>query len=278
MKLQARLAAMAAASAILVVTSCGSGRPSSRIGPTITATTLTPSTSSPTTSAAATTVGPPSISVAPTTIRPSSPAVTVTHGRSDRRVVALTFDAGSDAGNTARILDILAADHIPATFGITGLWAQANPKLVQRITAAGHQIVNHSWDHQSFTGYSTKAAPLTAAQITQELARTDNLIGQLTGAGTAGWFRSPYGDRNSAVDAIAGTAGYRYDLMWTVDTLGWKGAGVDTIVQRCLASAAPGEIILMHVGSASTDASALPDVIAALQAGGYGFATASGIV
>jgi len=35
-------------------------------------------------------------------------------------LVALTFDAGSDAGNTARVHDILANNHIHATFGITG--------------------------------------------------------------------------------------------------------------------------------------------------------------
>ena len=66
--------------------------------------------------------------------------------------------------------------------------------------------------------------------------------------------------------------------MWTVDTLGWKGASTDMIVQRCLAAAAPGEIILMHVGSASTDAAALPAVIAALQARGYGFVLASALL
>jgi peptidoglycan/xylan/chitin deacetylase (PgdA/CDA1 family) len=202
----------------------------------------------------------------------------ITRGRPAGRLVALTFDAGSDAGNTIAILDILARSHIHATFGITGLWAQANPAMLRRIAANGHQLVNHSWDHQSFTGYSTKTAPLTALQIVQELARTDSLIRQLTGAGTNGWFRPPYGDRNATVDAAAGAAGYRYDLMWTVDSLGWKGASTDMIVQRCLAAAAPGEIILMHVGSASTDAAALPAVIAALHARGYGFATVAGIV
>jgi peptidoglycan/xylan/chitin deacetylase (PgdA/CDA1 family) len=202
----------------------------------------------------------------------------ITRGRPAGRLVALTFDAGSDAGNTTAILDTLATAHIHATFGITGLWAQANPAMLRRIAAGGHQLVNHSWDHQSFTGVSTKTAPLTPAQIGQELGRTESLIGQLTGAGTNGWFRPPYGDRNATVDAAAGAAGYRYDLLWTVDSLGWKGASTDIIVQRCLAAAAPGEIILMHVGSASTDAAALPAVIAALHARGYGFATVAGIV
>jgi peptidoglycan/xylan/chitin deacetylase (PgdA/CDA1 family) len=150
--------------------------------------------------------------------------------------------------------------------------------MLRSIAAGGHQLVNHSWNHQSFTGYSTNTAPLTALQIGQDLAPTDRLIRQFTGAGTNGWFRPPYGERNTTEDAAAGAAGYRYELMWTVDSLGWKGASIDIIVQRCLAAAGPGEIILMHVGSASTDAAALPAVIAALHARGYGFATVAVIV
>jgi len=83
----------------------------------------------------------------------------VTKGATNQQVVALTFDAGSDPGYTSQILAELASRHISATFGITGLWAQANPDLVRRIAAAGHQLVNRSWDHQSFTGASTNAAP-----------------------------------------------------------------------------------------------------------------------
>jgi peptidoglycan-N-acetylglucosamine deacetylase len=66
--------------------------------------------------------------------------------------------------------------------------------------------------------------------------------------------------------------------MWTVDTLGWEGVSPQTVLQRCLASATPGEIILMHVGSASTDAAALSSVITALAAHGYSFVTVAAMV
>jgi hypothetical protein len=59
----------------------------------------------------------------------------------------------------------------------------------------------------------------------------------------------------------------------------WGDRGGPAIVlQRSVAAATPGEIILMHVGSASTDAAALPAVIAALQARGYSFLLASALV
>jgi peptidoglycan-N-acetylglucosamine deacetylase len=68
---------------------------------------------------------------------------------------------------------------------------------------------------------------------------------------------------------------------WTVDTLGWKGTSAgtsDDIVHRVLDAAAPGEIVIMHVGSnpddgSTLDAGALPQVIEQLQAMGYGFTT-----
>jgi peptidoglycan/xylan/chitin deacetylase (PgdA/CDA1 family) len=66
--------------------------------------------------------------------------------------------------------------------------------------------------------------------------------------------------------------------MWTVDSLGWKGVPAAEVIQRCLGAASPGEIILMHVGSASTDAAALPALINALQARGYGFQTVGGMM
>ena len=45
---------------------------------------------------------------------------------------------------------------IRATFGMTGKWAQANPDLVRRMAADGDQLMNHTWDHRSFTGLSTR--------------------------------------------------------------------------------------------------------------------------
>lgn len=275
-----RATAITVALAALVSACQGSGSTGTAPLTTTVPTTGVPSTVTTTVPAPTTTTRPPmpSSTAAPSTSVAASPALVVSRGRSDRKLVALTFDAGSDAGNAAAILDVLSAHHIRATFGITGLWAQANPALVQRISSSGQQIVDHSWDHRSFTGASTGAGPLSAAEIRRELDTTDALIGSLTGTGTGGWFRPPYGDRSPEVDATAGVAGYRYELMWTVDTLGWKGVDPATVVQRAVAAAAPGEIILMHVGSQSTDAAALPGLITALQARGYGFATASDII
>ncbi len=270
-----------------LVTACGS--PAPRSTPATGPPPGTPPPASSTTGLPVTTAMPVTAPTFPTTPAPpapttssatattvaAAPALVVTRGHPSARVVALTFDAGSDAGYTARILDILKANNVHASFGITGLWADANPDLLRRIAAEGHQIVNHTWDHRSFTGASTGTAPLTSAQRLLEVQRAEQLIQRLTGRPASPWFRPPYGDRDGGVDADVGAAGYRYELMWTVDSLGWKGVPPQTVVERTLAGAAPGEIVLMHVGSASTDAAALPAVIASLRDRGYGFTTAA---
>jgi peptidoglycan/xylan/chitin deacetylase (PgdA/CDA1 family) len=201
------------------------------------------------------------------------PAKVVDRGDPNRRVVALTFDAGADPGFTAQILDTLGARRVRATFGITGQWAEQNSDLVRRMAAEGYQVINHTWDHSSFTGRSSGAGPLNEGQRLDQIRRTDDLIQQLTGQTTRPWFRPPYGDYDDSVNAVLGTAGYRYNAMWTVDSLGWMRVPTDDIVQRCLGRAVPGAIYLFHVGSQSQDAAALPAIIGGLEQAGYSFGT-----
>jgi peptidoglycan/xylan/chitin deacetylase (PgdA/CDA1 family) len=183
--------------------------------------------------------------------------------------VALTFDAGSDAGHTSEILDSLARNGITAAFGITGRWAEENPALLQRIAAEGHELINHSYDHSSFTGLSTASPPLTRAERWQQLDRTEAAVQRLTGRTTLPYFRPPFGDWDSSVNVDTGLRGYAYNVMWTVDSWGWRGIPAPEIVARCLELAVPGAIYIFHVGSASQDGPALQSVIDGLRAAGY---------
>jgi peptidoglycan/xylan/chitin deacetylase (PgdA/CDA1 family) len=252
----------------------GAQRPPGTSVTTATTATTTPSTSRGT----ASTAGPSPSST--TTVAPplETPAVVVRRGPTGRPAVALTFDAGSDTGWAAAILDTLAANGVPATFGMTGGWARANPSLVRRMVAGGHQLVNHSDDHPSFTGRSTATPPLSRAERLDQLARADAAIREAAGITTAPWFRPPYGDEDASVRADIASAGYRYELLWTVDSLGWRGASADSIVRRSLDEAVPGAIYLFHVGAASADHAALQGVIDGLRSRGYGFLTASQLV
>lgn len=248
--------------------------PATTASPTSTGTSSPSPTTTTTTTVTTTAAG--GTSTSPTTVA-SGPAVVVRRGDPSRAVVALTFDAGSDVGYASEILDVLAPNHVPATFGMTGRWAEAHPALVGRMAAEGHQLVNHSYDHPSFTGQSTGEPVLSRGERLDQLARTEAAVRAAANTTTLPWFRPPYGDEDPSVRADVAVAGYRYELLWTVDSLGWRGISPDEVVQRCLERAVPGAIFLLHVGAESTDHDALQRIIDGLRARGYGFATGEGI-
>jgi peptidoglycan/xylan/chitin deacetylase (PgdA/CDA1 family) len=188
-------------------------------------------------------------------------------------VVALTFDAGADRGYAEDILDTLLAEQVPASFGMTGQWAQAHPELVQRMAADGHMLINHTFDHRSFTGASDHLGGLSAERRQTELLDADAIIAPLIGHTTCPWYRLPYGDDGARVDQDTAEIGYTQKVGWTVDTLGWRGAPIQDIVARSLRLAAPNAIYVMHVGVESRDGPALPAIIDGLREQGYGFAT-----
>jgi peptidoglycan/xylan/chitin deacetylase (PgdA/CDA1 family) len=156
---------------------------------------------------------------------------------------------------------------------MTGLWANRNPDLVRRMARDHDTFINHTYDHRSFTGLSTKSAPLTAKQRTWEIEQADRVIVRITGHSARPYFRPPYGDYDSATLSLVRKLGYRYSIMWTVDSGGWEGIPVSSIVQRCLSGARPGAIVLMHVGIQSQDGLALQTVITGLKRRGYRFET-----
>jgi peptidoglycan/xylan/chitin deacetylase (PgdA/CDA1 family) len=192
--------------------------------------------------------------------------------------VALTFDAGSDAGYTATILDEVASHGIRATFALTGEWVEQNPALARRIVAEGHELMNHSYDHPSFTGVSSDEVALTVESRWSQLDRAEHAIRSVTGGSSLPYFRPPFGDQDTSVAADAGARGYRFLVMWTVDSLGWKGTPAADVVSRCVEGVVPGAILMFHVGSASTDAEALPSIIEQLSAMGYRFVTISELI
>ncbi len=209
---------------------------------------------------------------------PPPTAVLISQGTARGKMVALTFDCGADRGNAPAILDYLRQQGIAATFGVTGRWAEQNPDLIRRMVDEGQQIVNHTYDHQSFTGLSMHAFPLNKEQIASELERADAILRHLTGSSTRPYYRPPYGDESPDTLKAVAAAGYNVDVRWTLDSLGWDGLSAQRIEARVLDNAAPGGIILMHVGAASQDAVALPRVVTALRARGYRFASIAGLL
>lgn len=182
------------------------------------------------------------------------------------RVVTLKMDADwYTPGDVPRVLQILRDNGITAGFGLTGRYVERYPDQVRAIAAAGHKLINHSYDHPAFTG-------LTSAGRADQLDRAEAAFRRL-GLGTDGWFRAPYRDGylDDGVRADLASRGYWISYDWTFDTTGYRGASTEVILDRVRRYTVPGAIVLMHLSSESTDTAALPAVIATLRGMGYGF-------
>lgn len=205
----------------------------------------------------------------PTGASAANPSVLVSRVTTSSKVMALTFDFGSDAGNVSRILQVLADHGVKSTFFATGQAATSYPDAVRSVVAHGHEIGNHSFSHPYFTS-------LTSAQMTDELSRASAAIRTATGQAPKPFFRPPYGAYNSAVLQAVGNAGYGHTIMWSIDTADWQGVSSSTIRTKVVSGASPGAIVLMHVGGGATGTpDALPGMITQLQAAGYQLVTVS---
>jgi peptidoglycan-N-acetylmuramic acid deacetylase len=229
--------------------------------------------------AGAASLGAPLVAAAalPTAAEALTPQL-IYRGNTKRKEVAFSFDAGSDLGNAAKILDILKWCRITASFSLTGDFIWRYDTTSRRIANAGHHLINHSMHHKSMTGVSTGAAPLTRKQIYAELDGAETAFLQITGRRAAPWYRPPYGDINGATAQMVADHGWNKIAMWTVDSLGWKGTAWRTVRDRCLSRAQNGAIYVFHVGSASTDATALPSIITGLTKKGYRIVSVKSIV
>jgi peptidoglycan/xylan/chitin deacetylase (PgdA/CDA1 family) len=173
--------------------------------------------------------------------------------------VALTFDDGPWPHSTEQILTILTRRQAPATFFVVGRQVQRYPELVRREVAAGMAIGSHSWSHpQPFDR-------LPAARIHDEIARGRRTL-QPLGIHPVG-LRPPGGAASPAVAAAAQELGDR-TVLWSVDPADWQpGVTSDQLVQRVLAAARPGAIVLLHDGGGDRSATvaALPTIIDGLR-------------
>ncbi len=195
--------------------------------------------------------------------------------QTSQRVVALTFDGGGNAAGANRVLAILRRERVPATFFLTGDFVKSYPVLARAI-GRRFPVGNHTVNHSDLRRLSTAAAA-------REIARAEAMIRHATGRDPRPYFRFPYGARDTRTLRIAHRLGYA-SVRWTVDTWGWMGRSSQTVpgvVRKVVRHLVPGQIVMMHLGSArdrsTIDGDALPTVIRAVRARGYRFVTLAGV-
>ncbi|MEU4158675.1 polysaccharide deacetylase family protein [Actinoplanes sp. NPDC026670] len=217
--------------------------------------------------------------VMPGTVEAGEQPPVVQHGPRDVKRVALTFDADMTDAMTARLrrgevksyanlrlLGILEQRRIPATFFVTGQWAEQYPEVTKRIVANPRfEVANHSYEHAAFTGDCYNLPRVKPADMTEDVAKTFRVLEPFGGRQTR-YFRFPglCHDR-AALRALAplGVTVVDGDVV-SGDPF---ARGPDPVVNAVLSQVKPGSIVIMHVTEANalyTD-DALPAILAGLR-------------
>ena len=190
--------------------------------------------------------------------------------QTDKKQIALSFDAAWGNEDTQKILEILKKHDIKVTFFMTGGLVECYRDDVKSIYEAGHDLGNHSENHKDMPTLSNE-------QQTEELMKVHNKVKELTGYEMF-LFRPPYGSYNNNLVLNAKKIGY-YTIQWDVDSLDWKNYGVDSIIKTVTQHKhlGNGSIILCHNGAQYT-AEALDTLITTLKDAGYEFVPISELI
>ncbi|MFC5213337.1 polysaccharide deacetylase family protein [Streptomyces coerulescens] len=192
---------------------------------------------------------------ATSTVRPLSGGVDCR----EAKCVALTFDAGPSE-HSARLLDILKEEKVPATFFLLGKrHIEKYPELVERMADEGHEVANHTWDHKRLT-------ELEADEIREEIERPNKEIERLIGRRPT-LMRPPQGRTNDTVHDICRELGMS-EILWSVTAKDYKTDDSDLIRQRVLDQTERDGIILLHDIYDGT-VPAVPGIIDALKERGF---------
>jgi peptidoglycan-N-acetylglucosamine deacetylase len=199
----------------------------------------------------------------------AEPSITFNSVHVDGPYIAMTFDDGPSATLTPKLLDLLAAHHIKATFFVIGENVAQHPDIVARAAREGHEIGNHSWSHPNF-------AKLSDENVRRQLWRTDDAIKSAVGTRPT-LLRPPYGSITEREKRwIHDEFGYQI-VLWDVDPYDWKRPGPTVVRNRILHETRPGSIVLSHDIHPGT-IEAMPSTFDALEVKGFKFVTVSELI
>lgn len=181
------------------------------------------------------------------------------------KVIYLTFDAGYENGNIAKILDVMQEQNVTGAFFILGNLIERNPDLVKRMADQGHLVCNHTYTHKNITTMSQN-------ELNAELDRLENAYQQLTGKPMDKYFRPPEGTFDRASLKTVCDRGYK-TVFWSFAYADWdnhKQMSQQAAKKKIFDNLHNGEIMLLHPTSA-TNAQILGEVISDLRGMGYRF-------
>jgi peptidoglycan/xylan/chitin deacetylase (PgdA/CDA1 family) len=188
------------------------------------------------------------------------------------RSIALTFDDGPDPTYLPRVLDILDARGIKATFFFVGVYAERRPELVREVTRRGHNVASHSWSHPTRLRYWSPAE--AHREIRRGFTALDKALADSPAEQRARLeplFRFPGLNESPALAAWLGDRGI---LVVSAEggTDDWRGLSADAILRRTVSvmEASGGGVLILHETRPNM-IRALPALLDTLSARGFTF-------
>lgn len=166
------------------------------------------------------------------------------------------------------MIEILDRLDVKANFFFEGRYAENHSYQVAKVYNQGHLVGNHSYSHPARWG------KLDYEGYVGEMVKTNDVLTTITGQPTL-YFAPPGGEFNDQTVKAAYDQGM-YTILWTADTIDWKGGSPDTLIGRVQKKLQPGALILMHPKPATVQA--LEPMIEKLRQEGYQFKTVHDMV
>ncbi|SMF18891.1 Peptidoglycan/xylan/chitin deacetylase, PgdA/CDA1 family [Azospirillum oryzae] len=173
-----------------------------------------------------------------------------------RGQVGLCFDDGPDPEVTPAVLDLLDRANTKASFFCIADRAARQPALIDAIVRHGHTVENHSWHH------SHRFAALGIRAIRREVGEAQRILTDLAGRPPR-FFKPPAGLRNPLLDPVLASFGLRL-ATWT--RRGYDAVRRDParVERRLVRNLAPGDLLMLHDGSAARGEDGRPVVLTVL--------------
>ena len=182
------------------------------------------------------------------------------------KVLYLTFDAGYENGNTAKILDALKKHQAPAAFFLVGNYLKTSPELVKRMVKEGHIVGNHTFHHPDMSQISTMET------FSKELGDLEKLYQQTTGQEMKKFYRPPQGRYSEKNLEMAKKLGY-HTIFWSLAYVDWYESQQPTreeAFKKLIPRVHPGAIVLLH-STSRTNAQILDELLTKWEELGYTF-------
>lgn len=194
---------------------------------------------------------------------PASTAELHAGGGRGYQFIHLGFDVEGSPEYLGELLDVLDRRGVKTTMYIVGGWAELYPDWIQTMHSRGHEMANHSWSHGNFREFD-------AAQVADELQRTEDIVVRLTGQSTQPWFRPPFGSRSDLSIQTAADNGWT-TVIWSGSSDDWRPEyGEEEMCASLKQGGYPGAILYAHTYRPEIPA-AVDRFIGEMQQQGYVF-------